>query len=168
MIIRPERPEDINAIHRVTTQAFGRPQEADLIDALRANKHVTLSLVAIYHNEVVGHILFFPLEVKSEHGAHAAIGLGPMAVLPQYQKQGIGSALVSEGLNILQQRSHSGVIVLGHAAFYPRFGFVPASAYKIKTEYDVPDEVFMAYELHPGALAEISGTVIYSAEFDSV
>lgn len=165
MTIRPETTADFASIRHVTKQAFGRPLEADIIDALRGNDRVILSLVAIHENQVAGHILFFPMSIQGEQ-LHPAIGLGPMAVLPQYQKQGLGSALILEGLKQLQQQQHSGVIVLGHAEFYPRFGFVPASSYGIKTDYDVPDDVFMAHELHPGALAGKSGTVIYSEEFD--
>jgi len=166
MIIRLEKWEDVKAIRNVTEQAFGRPQEADIIDALRANNRVILSLVAVHEDVVAGHILFFPVNIESEHRTFAAIGLGPMAVLPQYQKQGIGSALVREGLDMLQQQFKSAVIVLGHAEFYPRFGFVPASSHGIKTTYDIPGDVFMVRELCPGALAKIRGTVIYSEEFD--
>lgn len=88
-----------------------------------------------------------------------------MAVLPSFQKQGIGSALVREGLDQCRQLGCDAVVVLGHAHYYPRFGFVPASGYGIRCEYDVPDEVFMLVELQPGSLQGLSGRVIYNEAF---
>ena len=169
MLIRPEEFNDIPAIRHVNQQAFGRPQEADLVEALRAKGRVVLSLVALRESELIGHILFFSLEIQSSQHSHAAVGLGPMAVLPKHQKRGIGAALIREGLSLLQQQQvHPGVIVLGHADYYPRFGFGLASTFGITTSYDVPDDVFMAHELYSGAFADKGGTVIYSDEFDAV
>jgi putative acetyltransferase len=91
-----------------------------------------------------------------------------MAVLPERQNQGIGSALALAGLDMLRQKGEPAVIVLGHPEFYPRFGFVPASTYGIGSRYDVPDEAFMAIELQPGALIGKSGKVVYSPEFDAL
>ena len=102
MTIRSETPEDIKAIRQVTEQAFGRLAEANLIDALRSNGKVILSLVAVSEEQIVGHILFFPVEIETASGSCAAVGLGPMAVLPSFQGQGIGSALVRDGLEHLK------------------------------------------------------------------
>lgn len=166
--IRSETTEDITSIRRVNAEAFGRKAEANLVDALRSNGRATLSLVALDHGSVAGHILFSPLTIEAEGARHEALGLGPMAVLPEFQRQGIGSALVRAGLEELTRQGHGAVIVLGHPDFYPRFGFVPASRYGISSKYKVPDEVFMARELLPGALSGKSGLVVYSTEFDEV
>jgi len=98
-IIRPETRKDIVAIRRMNESAFDRPNEADLLDALRANAHPHISLVAVDDEQVVGHIFCSPVWIESEMAAFMAMGLAPMAVLPEYQKQGIGAQLVREGLN---------------------------------------------------------------------
>jgi putative acetyltransferase len=166
--IRPEQSEDVKAIRRVNERAFNRPAEADLVDQLRRHSKVTLSLVAVDDAQVVGHILFSPVVIESPQRTIAAIGLAPLAVLPEWQHQGIGARLVKAGLDECRRRGHQVVVVLGHADYYPRFGFVPASRYGIGSPYDVPDEVFMAIELQPGAGAGCAGTVKYQPEFDEV
>jgi putative acetyltransferase len=166
VIVRNEKPEDIAGIHEVNEKAFGQAAEANLVDALRANGKVTLSLVAVRDDRVVGHILFSPVVIESEKGALAAVGLAPLAVLPEFQNQGIGSRLVRAGLDECRKASHESVVVLGHPEYYPRFGFRPASRYGIKSEYDVRDEVFMIIELREGALLGHSGVVKYQPEFN--
>jgi putative acetyltransferase len=168
LIVRNEKPEDIAAIHEVNEKAFGQPAEANLVDALRANGKVTLSLVAVQDDRVVGHILFSPVTIESEKESLAAVGLAPMSVLPEFQNQGIGSRLVRAGLDECRKALHDSVVVLGHPEFYPRFGFTPASRHGIKSEYDVRDEVFMIMELREGALAGRSGIVKYQPEFNDV
>jgi putative acetyltransferase len=163
-----ERPEDANAIRFVLEQAFGQSNEADLVDALRHRGALTLSLVAIRENEVVGHILISPVTVESAGSSFNAIGLGPMAVLPPYQRKGIGSQLVRIGLEQCRQAGHEIVVVLGHPDFYSRFGFVPTKHRGIHCEFDVPDDVFMIMELRQGALAGRGGLVKYQPEFKSV
>ncbi|UCE47563.1 MAG: N-acetyltransferase [Phycisphaerales bacterium] len=163
-----ERPEDANAIRFVLEQAFGQSNEADLVDALRHRGALTLSLVAIRENEVVGHILFSPVTVESAGSSFNAIGLGPMAVLPPYQRKGIGSQLVRIGLEQCRQAGHEIVVVLGYPDFYSRFGFVPTKHRGIHCEFDVPDDVFMIMELRQGALAGRGGLVKYQPEFKSV
>ncbi len=163
-----ERPEDADAIRFVLEQAFGQSNEADLVDALRHRGALMLSLVAIRENEVVGHILFSPVTVESAGSSFKAIGLGPMAVLPPYQRKGIGSRLVRYGLEQCRQAGHEIVVVLGHPDFYSRFGFVPTKHRGIHCEFDVPDDVFMIMELRQGALAGRGGVVKYQPEFKSV
>jgi putative acetyltransferase len=140
VVVRPESLGDISAIREVDERAFGRPAEANLVDALRARRKVVLSLVAVLDGRVVGHILFSPAAIESGAGLFPVVALAPMAVLPEYQRQGVGSLLVSAGLEECRRLGHECVIVLGHAEYYPRFGFVPASRYGIKSEFDVPDE----------------------------
>ena len=163
-----ERPEDANAIRFVLEEAFGQSNEADLVDALRRRATLTLSLVALRENEVVGHILFSPVTIESAGSSFNAIGLGPMAVLPPYQGKGIGSQLVRIGLEQCRQAGHEIVVVLGHPDFYGRFGFVPTRHRGIHCEFDVPDDVFMVMELCQGALAGRGGLVKYQPEFKSV
>jgi putative acetyltransferase len=168
MEIRREQPEDRAEVRRVNQRAFAQPDEANLVDALRSADAVTLSLVAVDGGKVVGHILFSPVAVQSPQGDFSAIGLGPMAVLPESQKSGVGSQLVRVGLAELARLGHAVVIVLGHPDYYPRFGFVRASTCGIRWELEAPDEAFMVLELKPGALAGRGGIVRYRPEFATV
>jgi putative acetyltransferase len=168
MIIRQENPEDIPGIRHVNETAFGRPNEADLVDALRRNGKVILSLVAEEDGEIRGHILFSPVTIDSSINSYKAVGLAPMAVLPRYQKMGIGSLLVREGLEQCRSLGHDCIVVLGHPEFYPRFGFVSASRYSVKCEYHVPEEVFMLIELREGSMKGRAGVVRYQPEFNEV
>lgn len=164
--VRHEIPEDISAIRRVTEMAFNGKTEADIVDALRENGHSVLSLVAVQDEHVIGHVMFSPVNIVSDTEVVDAVSLGPMAVLPDLQRKGVGSELVRRGLGELRQSDYGVCVVLGHATFYPRFGFSPAQQFRIRCKFDVPDEAFMVMELHKGALAQIQGTVEYSNEFD--
>ena len=167
MRVRPEESADRAAIHSLNTAAFGGPAEADLIDSLRGNASPLVSLVAIVDSAIVGHILFSPvLLLGCEH--LRVMGLGPMAVAPEHQRHGIGSALVREGLRQCRELRCQVVVVLGHPEYYPRFGFVPAVRYSIRSEYDVPDDVFMLAELEAEALKDVSGIIRYHEAFSSV
>ena len=166
--IRAESSEDHAAIRRVIELAFGQSSEADLVDALRTDARPYISLVAERDGEVVGHIFFNPVSVESSEGSFTAMGLAPMAVLPDYQNKGIGSELVRAGLRECRRIGHEVIVVLGHSHFYPRFGFVPASKKGIRSEYDVPDDVFMVAELTPGALGGRKGLVKYHPAFSAV
>ncbi len=167
-IVRPEQPADLAAIHRVLRQAFAREAEAALVDRLRQRGVSTLSLVAVEAGQVVGHILFTPVTITSSAANSEAVALGPLAVAPARQRRGLGSALVRAGLGRLRRAGHAAVIVLGHPDYYPRFGFKPAQSFGIRWEHPVPDEAFMALELHAGALAGRGGVVKYQPEFDGV
>lgn len=168
IVVRAEKTEDHKSVRRVNELAFGQPNEADLVDALRANARPYISLVAVVDEQVAGHIFFSPVSIESEAGAFTATGLAPMAVLPEYQNQGIGTRLVREGLKECQRLGEHIVVVLGHPKYYPRFGFAPASLKGLRSEYDVPDEVFMVAELTVGALAGRQGLVKYHPEFNKV
>ena len=165
--VRAETVGDIPAVRRVNELAFGRPDEADLVDALRAAARPHISLVAVSHGQVVGHIFFSPVTLEAEAAAPAIFGLAPMAVIPERQKQGIGSRLVREGLRECQRVGCDVVVVVGHPEYYPRFGFIPASRKGLRCEYPVPDEVFMLAELRPNALSG-RGLVKYRPEFGGV
>jgi putative acetyltransferase len=163
--IREERPADVAAIHDVNKDAFGQEQEARIVDALRANEAALLSLVATIHGRVVGHIMYSPISVGAD-----AVGaaLGPMAVLPEYQRQGIGTLLVERGNQILKDRGCLFIIVVGHPKYYPRFGFKPASSRGIKCEWDVPDDAFMLVVLDETKMDGVSGFAKYRHEFSSI
>lgn len=166
--IRAEQAEDIPAIRRVNELAFGQPAEANLVDALRAASSTQISLVAVENERVVGHIFFSPVSIEAEDATSSAMGLAPMAVLPEYQRRGIGSQLVLEGLKECLRLGCNVVVVLGHPEYYPRFGFIPASRKGLRSEYEVPDEVFMVAELEPEALRGRHGLVKYRPEFSEV
>ena len=166
--IRKEQPQDIPTIHAVNKQAFGQLREADLVDTLRQNCNDLLSLVAVVGNEVVGHILFSSATVEGEETTVEGMGLAPMAVLPEYQRQGIGSELVRTGIARLAISDCAFVIVLGHAEYYPRFGFEPASRYGVRSEWEVPDDAFMILVLNESMMQGISGVARYRAEFAEV
>ena len=161
--IRPEVTADQPLIRDVHVRAFGRDNEADLVDKLRAGGGFAndLSLVATASGAIAGHILFTPIRV----GTHAALALAPMAVLPQFQNRGIGSALVIEGLARCARRGHGVIIVVGHEHYYPRFGFVPARPRGIESPFRVPDDAWMVFEACAGALTGVTGLVEYPSAF---
>ena len=169
LTVREERPQDAASITRVNEEAFAGPAEARLVEILRHNEKISLSLVAVINEQLVGHILFTPMQIISPTGeTHQVIGLGPLAVLPENQRHGIGSALCQKGLAMCHEAGHQAVLVLGHPTYYPRFGFQPASLFQIRCAYDVPAEAFMALELQEGALDGVTGVAHYQPEFDGV
>jgi putative acetyltransferase len=163
--MRKEQPQDIPLIHQVNKRAFGQVLEADLVDRLRRNCNDLLSLVAVVGNEIVGHILFSPVTVEGEETTAEGMALAPMAVLPEYQRQGIGSKLVRTGILRLTSSGCGFVIVLGHADYYPLFGFEPASRYGVRSEWEVPDDSFMILVLNESVMQGISGVARYRPEF---
>jgi putative acetyltransferase len=167
MRIRSEETADLSGIRAVNLAAFETSAEADLVDALRGQGSPVISLIAEDGGAIVGHILFSPVMLGGHPGVRI-MGLGPMAVMPARQRQGIGSALVRDGLDACKHIGASAVVVVGHATYYPRFGFAPASRFGLSCQYDVPDDVFMATELDPRALTGVAGTVRYHPAFDNV
>ena len=166
--VRVESDDDYTRIGEIHRLAFGQPDEARLVEELRKDDRFdsALSLVAVRDADLVGHILFSTIHIETNDGDVPAQALAPMAVLPECQNQGIGSDLVRAGLAACRQAKHSIVIVLGHADYYPRFGFTPAGRYGIRYPFPVPDEAFMAIALMPGALESVAGMVRYAAAFD--
>lgn len=165
LTIRPEKTADHDAIRQINILAFGQPNEADLVDALRCQAVLSISLVAVQDGQLVGHIAFSPVTIKSETETTEALGLAPMSVLPSYQRTGIGSQLVRAGLQACRQTHYGIVVVLGHPAYYPRFGFTPSKPHGLVWQHDVPEDVFMVQELKEGALAVTSGVVTYHSAF---
>jgi putative acetyltransferase len=165
MEIRKERPDDVAAVRDVNRRAFGQDQEANIVDALRTNDAALLSLVATVNGQVVGHIMYSPLTVAENVNG---VALGPMAVLPEYQRQGLGTRLIEAGNRKIKDAGYPFIIVVGHADYYPRFGFRPANEYGIKSEWDVPDEVFMLLVLNEQKMQGVSGLAKYRLEFSTV
>ena len=167
MNIREEQASDIDKVWKINADAFETEAEANLVNMLRGSGCDFVSLVAEIDNEVVGHILFTPVEL-SGNADLKMMGLAPMAVESQYQKKGIGSKLMKAGLERCQSSGYGAVVVLGHPDYYPKFGFTPSVNFGIKSEYDVPDEVFMVMELVPEYLKNHEGIIKYHEAFGSV
>ena len=163
--IREETLSDQDAVRQINELAFEQGPEATLVDKLRASCDRYVSFVAVDQGAVIGHILFTP--VTLDGSSVVGMGLAPMGVLPSHQRQGVGSLLVRHGLDYLRQSGCPFVIVLGHPNYYPRFGFEPASRYKLSSQWEgVPDEAFMVVVFDNKVLPEAGGIVRYRAEFD--
>jgi putative acetyltransferase len=165
--IRLETPKDYAAVREVNRRAFNRENEARLVDTLR-QEGGTISLVAEAAGQIAGHILFSPMGIETQTGVAPALSLAPMAVLPEFQNRGIGSELARRGLEECRRQGHGVVLVLGHADFYPRFGFSPARSQGIEPPFKAQDEAWMALALQPGALDGVRGTAKYPPAFDEV
>jgi putative acetyltransferase len=160
---RPETADDVGAIREVNLAAFPTATEADLVETLRASDAWIEGLSIVTEDAegtVVGHALLTRCHVD---GA-PALALAPCAVLPRVQQSGAGSAAIRAGLDAARAKGENLVLVLGHAEYYPRFGFTPASAWGIRASFEVPDEAMMALALDPGAETP-RGTIAYPAPF---
>jgi putative acetyltransferase len=168
VIIRPEQSVFVEQIAEIHRTAFGRDVEADLYLQLRElpDFNPKLSLMALYDGKVVGHVVFSAMTIEGVDGVQA-FALGPIAVLPDYQGQQIGAALIYEGLEVCRRAKIDVIFLLGHADYYPRFGFVPARERGFTCAYDVPDEAWMMHVLNSEALEGISGMVHFAPEFDA-
>ncbi len=173
--VRKETAEDVEAVRNINVTAFDTTVEAELVDILREVPGA-ISLVASVapagnaddaSAPVVGHILFSPATVPSAPELRVA-GLAPMAVLPAFQGNAVGASLVEAGLATCRNNGIDVVIVLGHPEYYPRFGFRRASELGLECQFEVPDEAFMAIELTPGCLDDISGVARYHPAFDEL
>jgi len=152
----------------VETAAFGRTNEAQLVDALRAADALTLSAVAEVKGQIVGHVAYSPVKLGDDRSRFDALALAPMAVQPEWQRRGIGTVLLRWSLDGCRRRGHRLVIVVGHPQYYPRFGFVRATPLGLRCPFEVPNEAFMLLELQPGALAGRKGIVRFRPEFKVV
>lgn len=168
MIVRPETPDDFEAIQALVAAAFGRGNEAELVRLLRASDAYLpeLALVAEIDDEIAGHILISYVTLLNDDEEFQVLSLAPLAVLPERQNSGIGGALVEAGLEIADERGEPLVVLLGHPEYYPRFGFEVASGYGIEPPYDgVRDAAFMVRRLSAYD-ARYRGRIQYPSAFE--
>ncbi len=162
-LIRPEKGRDAAAVRRVHLTAFPTPAEADLVERLRDGGKAVVELVAVDGDNIVGHILFSPVTVEPRAGA-VGLGLGPLAVLPDHEKHGVGRRLVQNGLAECHRWGAGFVVVIGDPPYYTRFGFESAEKHGLRSEYDAGD-AFMVFKLESGALPPPGTLVKYAPEF---
>ena len=174
MILRQETPTDYHVVHELVQKAFASEIHSDhrehlLVENLRKSEHFIpeLSIVATIDNLVVGYILLSKIKIVNPKQTFNSLALAPVAVLPEYQKNGIGRALINYAHEKAKQLNYSSIILLGHKDYYPKFGYKLASTFGIKLQFDVPEENCMAIELCQYALKGISGIVEYPKEFYS-
>lgn len=170
--IRRETEKDHAAVFELVRLAFENAEHAShdehfIVERLRRSPVFVpeLSLVAEAQGKIVGHIMFTKLVIETENGDVGSLTLAPVSVLPGYQNRGIGSKLIIEGMAEAKRLGYDSVVVVGHAHYYPRFGFRPARGWGIRATFDVPDEAFMACELTKGALKDAAGTMRLPGEF---
>jgi putative acetyltransferase len=167
LLIRTETAGDHDAIARVNREAFSGDAEAKLVSALRDDGYVRLSLVAELDGQIVGHVLFSGLPIRTAHGTVPALSVAPMAVLPTHQRQGVGTRLLREGLRLGREAGHRIVLVLGHKEYYPRFGFSPELARSIACPFPGVGDHWMALELVPEALFGVTGAAEFPPPFSA-
>lgn len=165
--ITTSSPQDIHQIKDLLDLAFKQQAEGILVEKLFTSESFIpeLSLLGYAGSNLVAYILFTKLQINTKAGNVLSLALAPMAVHPDYQKQGLGKQLVEAALSKAKTLGYPSVIVLGHAEYYPKFGFEPASKWHITCPFPVPDEVFMGLELIPNALLDKAGAVVYAKEF---
>jgi predicted N-acetyltransferase YhbS len=168
--IRPEDPVDIDEIYELNRIVFGQDNEAKLVDHIRQGPNFIpqLSLVAFSDEELIGYILFSKINVTNGDFRHESLGVTSMVVNPAYQKRGIGAKMLIVGLQKATELGYTDVFVFGHEFYFPKFGFLPAARWNIRPPFEVPAEVFMALELIPNALSNVSGIVEFPIEFSVI
>lgn len=161
--IRSFTPADTAAVRDVHVTAFSTPVEAELVKALHAGGHAPISLVAEEDGKIVGHILFSRLSLQIDDRPISALALAPVAVRPEYQKSGVGSALIRAGHDQAQRDGWEASIVLGEPAYYRKFGYDASAVAHIASPY--AGEYLMGLELAAGALRGENGTMTYAEPF---
>lgn len=170
MNIHPEEFSDYAAITRVCDQDFKRKAEGILVNKLRAMDcfDPRLSLEAELNGKIVGYVLLLPIQVVSETGEYRGLSLGPLAVLPVYQKQGFGSRLINTGHQTALDLGYQFIVLIGHPTYYPRFGYKMAASWGLRNPWGIQNEAFMVIELVEGALDQVSGLIVYPEPFNEV
>jgi len=166
LIIRPQnRPGDLDAIRKLNAAAFAEHGGTEAFDRFRAERADILSLVAEEDGELLGHVLFSPVMLDTPTGILAGMGLGQLAVLPNRQRQGIGTRLTETGLAQLRRNNCPFIIVIGHADYYPRFGFERGARHNMRSQWQgIPEETFMVLILDPQRRNNLNGV----ASFDGM
>lgn len=165
LLVRPERPGDEPAVAAVLATAFGQPDEAALVARLCAAGALSASLVAEHRGAVIGHVALSPVTVDGAPGGGAWLGLAPLAVRPEQQGRGIGSALVAAALDAARGMGTAAVFVLGRSTFYDRFGFAEAAPLGWRCTYPAASAAFRVRQLDPSR-APPPGIVRYHPAFD--
>lgn len=172
LTIREEEIKDYNEVEKVVEESFKTAEFSDkdehnLVRRLRnSNEFIKeLSLIAEEENKILGHVLLTKALINGEDTSFEALALAPLAVLPEYQKSGIGKKLMNKAIERARELGYKSIVVLGHEKYYPKFGFEKASKYGVKAPFEVPDEAYMILELLPGGLNGVSGIVEYSKAF---
>lgn len=171
MMIRTEHKGDIESVHQLLLRAFGGQHEKILMERLRKDPEIDpeLSIVAEDDGIVIGHIMFSPATLNDGGTLHKVAALGPLAVLPEYQRRGVGRQLITEGKKRCGAHGYPLVFLFGHKDYYPRFGFVQARAHGFEIrQFTVPDEVFMVAELQQGALESMQGEFRFHSAFEGL
>lgn len=169
MILRRENSNDFNEINLLIEEAFNNNFEKELVEKIRKNpRHINeLSLIAEDIDEIAGHILFSEIIVKGDIDYLGGLAIAPLSVKPSYQNQGVGTALIHQGLLLAKALGYKFVVVLGHSDYYLKFDFKKASSFNIESPFEVSDESSMVLELRENSLQNISGTVNYLPEFSN-
>ena len=167
IIIEAETKDDYEQITRLHTLAFNGDGEARLVERLRRTPIYIreLSLVARYRNAIIGHVLFYPIKIRTRRKKCDSLALAPISVIPCFHNRKVGSRLIKEGLEKARKLGFKSVIVVGHSKYYPRFGFERASKYGISAPFDVSDTALFAVELEKDGLKNCSGTLAYPIEY---
>lgn len=169
MMIRTETISDQSSVYQLNYTAFGnREDESKLVERSRSSDGFIpeLSIVAEVEGEIAGHVLFSKASVIDNNVHHEVIVLGPIAVSPDRQKQGIGAQLIREGFKRCKELGYGLVLLIGHPSYYLKFGFKPARPFGIELkQFEVPDEVFMVCELKEGVLNKTKGELRYPQAF---
>lgn len=173
LLIRQEERSDHQKVFDLVQKAFEAEamsdhQEQFLVERLRTSERFIpeLSLVAEVDKKIVGYILLTPIIVRNSEQEFRSLALAPVAVLPEFQKKGIGGELIKRSHEAAIKMGYKSVILVGHEKYYPRFGYRPATRFGIQFTLEIPPENFMAIELEKDGLKKVSGTVIYPPEFN--
>jgi putative acetyltransferase len=169
--LRAEEEADRDGVRRVVETAFGQLDEADIVDRLREGGDLFMSHLADRKGEIIAHLAFSPTQVVAEDGTPREIrggllALAPMAVAPKYQRQMIGQGLLRSALMRLERAGVGAIVVLGHPAYYPRFGFTPASGFGLRCPLDAPDEAFLLRSFGEHPADSFCGMLKYAPAFD--
>ena len=168
--IHPEQPDDIDDVYELNKLVFGQENEARLVDHIRQGPNFIpqLSLVAHSDGFLIGYILFSQITITNGDYHYQSLGISSMVVHPAHQKRGVGAKMITFGLQKATELGYTDVFVFGHEYYFPKFGFLPAARWNIRPPFDVPAEVFMALELTPNALKNVSGIVEFPIEFSVI
>lgn len=170
--IRTENHEDFEAVSALIQNAFEHEKYSDhrehfLVERLRKSSSFLpdLSFVAEVEDKIAGYILLTEIKIKNESAETISLALAPVAVLQEYQGKGIGGALIKSAHQKAKDLGYNSIVLLGHADYYPKFGYEPAHLFGIELPFDVPKENCMVIELVKGSLQGLDGMVEYPEEF---